>query len=248
MIITGAASGIGLVTAQSFAQAGAQVFISDLSADGLDAALTANPLLQGAVCDVSDTGAIAEMFSAAHAALGGVDILINNAGVAGPIGPIDDLSISAVEQTFAVNNVAQFTCAQEAVKLMPDSGGAIINLSSVAGRLAFRNRSAYATAKWGVIGFTRSLALELGPRRIRVNAILPGHVNGDRFKAVWSTRAKERGMTFEQMKAEVVEFSCLQSTVEMQDIANMALYLASPYGKMITGQALSVCAGVEMMP
>ena len=83
---------------------------------------------------------------------------------------------------------------------------------------------------------------------IRVNAILPGHVNGDRFRTVWSTRAKERGITFEEMKAEVVEFSCLQSTVEMQDIANMALYLASPFGKMITGQALSVCAGVEMMP
>ncbi|MAQ44326.1 MAG: 3-oxoacyl-[acyl-carrier-protein] reductase [Confluentimicrobium sp.] len=248
VVITGAASGIGLVVAQSFADAGAQVFISDLSADALADALAANPALRGTVCDVSDTSAIRDMFNAASAELGVVDVLINNAGVAGPIGPIEDLSIAAVESTFAINNVAQFSCAQEAVKLMPASGGAIINLSSVAGRLAFRNRSAYATAKWGVVGFTRSLALELGAKGIRVNAILPGHVNGDRFRTVWSTRAKERGITFEEMKAEVVEFSCLQSTVEMQDIANMALYLASPFGKMITGQALSVCAGVEMMP
>ena len=123
-VITGAASGIGLVVAQSFADAGAQVFISDLSADALADALAANPALRGTVCDVSDTSAIRDMFNAASAELGVVDVLINNAGVAGPIGPIEDLSIAAVESTFAINNVAQFSCAQEAVKLMPASGGA----------------------------------------------------------------------------------------------------------------------------
>lgn len=249
VVITGSASGIGLVIARSFLRAGAQVFISDISNEVVVNACAETPQLQGVACDVSDTDAIERMFGKAGSTMGGLDILVNNAGIAGPIGGVESLSLSAVENTFKVNNVSQFACAQAAVTMMKEAGGgSIINLSSVAGRLAFRNRTAYAAAKWGVIGFTRSLALEVGEHNIRVNAILPGHVNGDRFRRVWSERASERRITFEQMKAEVVQFTCLKSTVEMQDIANMALYLASPYGAMITGQALSVCAGVELMP
>jgi len=154
----------------------------------------------------------------------------------------------ALEQTLAVNVSGQFHCARYAVPLLKAAGGgSIINLSSIAGRLGFPMRSPYAASKWAVIGFTKSLAIELGETGIRVNAILPGHVNSERFRRAVKARAEAIGVGFEEMRRQYLDVVSLKRNVEAEDIANMALYLASPFGVNITGQAISVCGDVQMM-
>lgn len=245
--ITAGASGIGLATARIFAERGARVLVSDIDAAAVADAAEIDGI-EAITADAGDADQVEAMFDTLRDRLGGLDVLINNAGIAGPIGGIETLDPEAVDRTFRVNNTAQFICSRHAVPLLREAGGGlIVNLSSAAGRLAFRNRTAYSAAKWGVVGFTRSLALELGRQNIRVNAILPGHVNGPRFRQVWSARAEERGISFDEMAEEALQYTCLGSTVEMNDIGNMAAFLASPFGEMITGQSLCVCAGIEML-
>ena len=125
--------------------------------------------------------------------------------------------------------------------------GVIINLSSIAGRLGFTMRSPYSASKWAVIGFSKSLAVELGEHEIRVNALLPGHVRTERFDRVVTAKATALGLEKEEMRRQYLDVVSLKRNVEMADIANMALYLASPFGRNITGQAISVCGDVQMM-
>jgi NAD(P)-dependent dehydrogenase (short-subunit alcohol dehydrogenase family) len=131
--------------------------------------------------------------------------------------------------------------------LVASGGGAIVNMSSVAGRLGYAMRSPYGAAKWGVIGFTKSLAVELGGDNIRVNAILPGHVNTERFGRVADAKAAALGIEPDAMRRRILDAVSLKRTVEAADIANMVLYLCSPFGASITGQAISICGDVQMM-
>ena len=187
--ITAAAGGIGRVMADSFAASGALVFVSDID----DAALAAcpHPSLR------ADAGNAAELdvfMDAALAHLGGLDVLVNNAGIAGPTAPVEDVDPAALDATLQVCLASQFHCARRAVPaLRAAGGGSIINLSSAAGKFGFALRSPYAAAKWGVIGFTRTLAIELGPDRIRVNALLPGLVEGPRIRSVIRNKAAAAG-------------------------------------------------------
>jgi NAD(P)-dependent dehydrogenase (short-subunit alcohol dehydrogenase family) len=126
-------------------------------------------------------------------------------------------------------------------------GGSIINLSSAAGRLAFPMRTPYAAAKWAVVGFTESLAAEAGPDRVRVNCIQPGIVEGDRIDRVVAAKAKALGIPEDQVKSKMVEGVSLHTTVTAQDIANIALYLATAPGRHISGQAISVCGGTRYL-
>jgi NAD(P)-dependent dehydrogenase (short-subunit alcohol dehydrogenase family) len=252
VLITAGAAGIGRTIAEAFLDRGARVHVCDIDEAGLDdarsfAASSGLPLTVSRA-DVSDPRAVDALFAAALDALGGLDVLVNNAGIAGPTAAIENVEPEPLRATLAVDVESMFHCSRRAVPLLRAAGGgSIINMSSVAGRLSYAMRTPYAAAKWGVVGFSRSLALELGPDRIRVNAILPGHVNTTRFKAVYTRRAEAAGVTPEVMRDAVLERVAMRSTVEKSDIANMALYLASPYGAVITGQAISVCAGVEMM-
>ena len=153
-----------------------------------------------------------------------------------------------MQQTLAVNVSSQFYCARHAVPMLKAAGGgSIINLSSIAGRLGFTMRSPYAASKWAVVGFTKSLAVELGEHQIRVNAILPGHVDSDRFRRVVGAKAEALGLPFEEMRRQYLDVVSLKRNVKTTDIANMALYLASPFGASITGQAVSVCGDVQML-
>lgn len=248
VLITAGGSGIGRVMARSFHERGAKVFFCDIVEDLVRETLEQIDGASGSTTDVGDRGAVNRMFDQAAETLGGLDVLINNAGLAGPTARVEDVEADALEETLRVNVEAQFYCSGRAVPLLRQAGGgSIINLSSVAGRLAFAMRTPYAAAKWGVIGFSKSLALEVGRENIRVNAILPGHVNGPRFRRVAAAKAEAVGVTEEQMRDEMLALVATGKNVEMQDIANMALYLASPYGAAITGQAISVCGGVEMM-
>ena len=248
VLVTAAGSGIGRVIARSFRARGADVYICDIEEDMVRQAMSEEAGLRGRPVDVGDPVALDAMFDDALAAMGGLDVLVNNAGIAGPTARVEDIAPDDLRRTLQVNVEAQFHCSARAVPVLRDrGGGSIMNIGSVAGRLGFAMRTPYAASKWAIVGFTKSLALEAGREGVRVNAILPGHVDSPRFRRVAAAKAAATGVTEEEMAADMVAQTALGSTVEMQDIANMALYLASPFGAAITGQAISVCAGVEMM-
>lgn len=240
-LITAGASGLGLEMAGVFLEAGAQVLIADIDEQGLSAAKKQYPELHTAVCDVADEASVDLLFERTHQLLGGLDILINNAGIAGPTGYVENLAKQDWDRTLAVNITGQFLCARRAVPLLKQSPeGVMINMSSVGGHMGFAGRSAYAASKWAVVGFTKTLALELGKFGVRVNAILPGAVEGPRVDAVIAAKAKTLGQPLEQVHAQYVNNAALQRMVSARDIANMALFSASGAARSVTGQALVV--------
>ena len=192
----------------------------------------------------ADAGVAAEceaFVDAAANALGGLDVLVNNAGIAGPTALVEDVDPAGLDATLRVDLASMFHCARRAIPhLRRAGGGAVINLSSAAGRFGFPLRAPYSAAKWGVIGFTKSLSIELGPDGIRVNAILPGPVDGPRIRAVIKAKAEAARISENEMTERTVGTTSLRCFVTQQDIANMALYLASPFGVTISGQAISV--------
>ena len=233
--ISAGAAGIGRVMADGFADRGARVFVCDVD----DAALAAcpHPSLRA---DVGDLRQAEGFVDSAVAALGGLDVLVNNAGIAGPTARVEELAPEDVERVLRIDLESMFHCARRAVPaLRAAGGGSIVNLSSAAGRFGFALRSPYSAAKWGVIGFTKSLAIELGPDGIRVNAILPGAVAGERIRQVIAARATANGLPFEEQERRFLANS-LRTYVTPHDIANIALYLCSPFGATISGQALAV--------
>jgi len=247
VLITAGAGGIGRVMAQTFVQAGAKVHICDVARPALDETVRALGLT-GSLCDVSSLQQVDFLFSDVRKHLGGLDVLVNNAGIAGPTGKVEDIAVQDWERCIAVDLNGMFYCTRLAVPMLKAAGGgSIINLSSAAGRLGFPLRTPYAAAKWGVIGFTKSLSMEVGTDNIRVNAIQPGVVEGERIDRVIDAKAKALGISFEEQKQRSLDKVSMREMVTPQDIANMALYLASDVGRHVTGQAISVCAGVEML-
>jgi NAD(P)-dependent dehydrogenase (short-subunit alcohol dehydrogenase family) len=248
VVVTAGGAGIGRMIAQAFRARGARVLVCDVATEALDEVKRAMPGLVAMAADVADADQVAALFATAERELGGLEVLVNNAGIAGPTAKVEDVTPGALERTLAVNVEGQFHCARHAVPLLRAAGGgSIINLSSIAGRLGFPLRSPYAASKWAVIGFTKSLAIELGGAGIRVNAILPGHVDSDRFRRVVRAKADATGRSFDEVRAQFLAPVSLGRNVAAEDIANMALYLASPFGASITGQAISVCGDVQMM-
>jgi NAD(P)-dependent dehydrogenase (short-subunit alcohol dehydrogenase family) len=246
VLVTAGAAGIGRVIAEAFADAGAHVEVCDVAQDALRALTKARPDIPGHLADVTDQKAVAKLF--AKAAKGGLDVLVNNAGIAGPTAPIDEIKPDDWLRTVDVNLNSMYHCTRLAVPLLKKAGGgSIINMSSVAGRLGYPLRTPYSATKWAVIGLTKSLAMELGPHKIRVNAIQPGIVEGPRIDRVISARAEATGRTFEEQRQELLSKVSLRTQVTPDDVAAMALFLASRAGARISGQALSVCGNVETL-
>jgi NAD(P)-dependent dehydrogenase (short-subunit alcohol dehydrogenase family) len=248
VLVTAGAAGIGKAFAETFADAGAKVFVCDVDSRALDALRAARPEVGGCIADVADAAQVERMFLEAKKFLGGLDVLINNAGVSGPTAAVEDIALADWERTIAVDLNGMFYCTRLAVPLLKQAGGgSVINLSSVAGRLGYPMRTPYAAAKWGVVGFTKSLAMELGPANIRVNTIQPGLVEGERIERVIAAKSMALGLSYEDYKRQLVAKVSLRRTVSPLDIANMALFLATDAGRNITGQALSVCGNVETL-
>ncbi len=239
--ITGGAGGIGRVMADSFSACGAKLFISDV--DELALASCGHPGIQ------ADAGQAAELdrfMDEAGRVLGGLDVLVNNAGIAGPTKPVEAITPEELDAVLRTDLASMFHCARRAVPMLREAGGgSIVNLSSAAGKFGFPLRSPYSAAKWGVVGFTRTLAMELGPERIRVNALLPGLVDGPRIRSVLRNKAAARGVGDNEETEQALTRVNLRCFVSQQDIANMALYLCSSYGATISGQAISVDGGME---
>ncbi|BBI51872.1 3-ketoacyl-ACP reductase [Vreelandella olivaria] len=241
VLITAGANGIGLAIAQAFQEAGARVHVCDIDEQAL-AALPEGITYTNA--DVSQEADVDRLFEdAAH--LGGLDVVVNNAGIAGPTASIEDIDPESWNRTININLNGQYRVANRATPLLRESQGLLINMASVAGRLGFAYRTPYAASKWAIVGFTKSLACELGPEGVRVNAILPGIVRGPRIEKVIADRAAKRGISYAEMEKENLSKVSMRRMVEPTDIAAMALFLSAPGGANISGQALSVCANVE---
>lgn len=248
VLVTAGANGIGLAIARAFAGEGANVHICDVDTEALKALRTSDPTLTQTVCDVADRAAVKSLFAEATSVLGGLDVLVNNAGIAGPTAKVDEINPEDWDRCLDICLTGQFNCTRLAVPLLRESKNAsIVNISSAAGRLGFAMRAPYAAAKWGVIGFTKSLSIELGPDNIRVNAVLPGLVAGDRQRRVLESKAQQRGISFAQMEQAAFSYTSIKEYVTPQQLADQIIFMCSPRGKTISGQAISICGDTQML-
>jgi NAD(P)-dependent dehydrogenase (short-subunit alcohol dehydrogenase family) len=247
-LVTAGGSGIGRAIADALIAEGARVHICDVSSAFLDDFSTHHQGVAGTLADVAVDGDVERLFGAVRETLGGLDILVNNAGIAGPTGGVDEIAPADWRRTIDVCLTGQFLCAHHATPLLRAAGGgAIINMSSAAGRFGYAFRSPYCAAKWGVIGLTQSLAKELGPSNIRVNAILPGVVAGERMDGVIRARAEQMGVTPEAMTQTYLERVSLRRMVTAEDVAAAVVFLVSASGSNISGQSIGVCGNVESL-
>ncbi len=249
VLVTAGAGGIGLEIARAFAAEGAQVHVCDVDSKALRVLGRSDPKITRSKADVSDRKQVAKLFKEALATLKGLDVLVNNAGIAGPTGKVDEIAPEDWDRTLAINITGQFNCTRLAVPHLRKSRNAsILNLSSAAGRLGFPLRTPYSAAKWAVVGFSKSLAAELGPEGIRVNAIQPGIVSGERIDRVMENKAKARGIRPAEMLKEALSVVSMRTTVTPQQIADMIVFICSERGRTISGQAISVCGDTQMLP
>jgi NAD(P)-dependent dehydrogenase (short-subunit alcohol dehydrogenase family) len=245
-MITAAASGIGRSIAEAFAANGARVHICDIDEKALRQFGQRNPGIKASRVDVARRAELEPWFDETLKDLGGLDVLVNNAGAKGPTAYAEEINYDDWRQCLKVCLDSHFLCACRAVPVMKEQrSGSIINMSSVAGLVGFGMRTPYAAAKWAVIGLTKSLAIELGPYDVRVNAVCPGTVKGERMNRVIDAESKRRNLSFAQVADEYVSGQSIKRYVEPAEIADLCLFLASPAARMISGQAIAVDGHTE---
>jgi NAD(P)-dependent dehydrogenase (short-subunit alcohol dehydrogenase family) len=250
-IVTGGGRGIGKAIALRLAREGAAVVVCGRSEQTLSETAAEIRRLErdarGIVADVSDEKQVEGMVRQILEEFGRIDILVNNAGIAGPTAPTTSISRAAWDDCLAVNLTGAFLCARGVLPNMIERhSGKIINISSVAGRMAYALRSPYAASKWGLIGLTRTLAQEVGQYNIQVNAILPGPTAGERMQNVIENRARELGRSAKEVERLFVEGTALKRMVDPDHVAAMVAFLASSEGDSITGEAIDITAGYAL--
>ncbi|MGD0892302.1 MAG: SDR family oxidoreductase [Terracidiphilus sp.] len=241
VLVTAGASGIGAAIASAFTETGAEVHVCDIDDAALAAFQKTNPSCQATHADVADETQVAALFEVQRARFNGLDVLINCAGIAGPTAGVERITEQEWVRTIEVNLNGQYRCLHHAVPMLRTSKSAnIICISSIAGRMGIPWRTPYVATKWAIVGIAKSLAIELGPDNIRVNAVLPGIVEGPRMDGVISARAKLEGVDEKAMREEYLKSISLGRMVTADDVALMCLFLCSPAGRNVTGQAISV--------
>jgi len=250
-IITGGGRGIGRAIALRFAAEGAAVTVAGTGHDHLEATareiLTRGGRALVSVTDVADESAVERMVAATIDRFGRVDILVNNAGVTGPTSPVVNVALADWERTLAVNLTGAYLCAKHVLPHLARQGrGRILNIASVAGQVGYALRAPYAASKWGMIGLTRTLALEAGERGITVNAIAPGPVAGERMTRVIEQRAAEQGLTAAEVERAYLAPTALGRMVDPDDVAAAALFLVSEESRSITGETIAVSSGFRV--
>ena len=238
VLITAGANGIGLVMARAFANLGDRVWVTDVDA-GAVALLPAG--VRGTVCDASVEAAMDLLFAEVAQDWGGLDVMVANAGIKGPTAAIEDMPLEGWHQCLGVNLDGAMLAARGAARLMkPAKTGVITFMSSTSGLYGTPFRAPYVAAKWGVIGLMKTVAMELGPHGIRANAICPGSVNGPRIDLVIAAEAVVKGMTPDAVRQGYASGTALKRLADAEDVADMAVYLASDAARMVSGQALAV--------
>lgn len=238
VLITAGANGIGLVMARAFAAEGYRVWVTDVDAAQI-AALPAG--IRGTLADAAQEPAMEALFADIAADWGGLDVLCANAGIKGPTAAIEDMPLEGWHQCLGVNLDGAMLAAKHAARLMKPAGaGVMIFTSSTSGLYGTPYRAPYVAAKWGVIGLMKTVAMELGPFGIRANAICPGSVNGPRIDRVIDAEAAAKGMTPDAVRQGYASGTALKRLTDPEDVADMALFLASPRARMISGQAMAV--------
>ncbi len=246
VLVTAGAGGIGGFIAASFFNAGAGVHIVDIDSAAIEAASSDHPEYLVSTSDVSDEDAVTKLFADHHQRFQGIDVLVNCAGIAGPTGMVEGLELSDWRRCFAVNLDSTFLCSKNAIPIMKQSrSGRIINISSTAGWHGYPLRSPYSAAKWGVIGLTKSMAMELGQFGITANVICPGSIDGERMDRVIAAEAIKKGMTEEEVRHSYTMSCSMRTFISGQDIADMALFLASDSASKVTGQIMNVDGNLE---
>jgi NAD(P)-dependent dehydrogenase (short-subunit alcohol dehydrogenase family) len=248
VVVTAGAVGIGRAIAEAFVSAGARVHVCDIDEDHLAALAEAAPGIGRSLADVADPDQVARLFEDALAGLGGLDVLVNNAGVAGPAGPAEDCGIEAWRHTLAVNLDGAFHCLRHAIPVMKAaSAGSIVNISSTAGLFGYPLRAPYVASKWALVGLTKTLAIELGPHGIRANAVCPGSIAGPRMDRVIAAEAAARGASEASVRDAYLRQTSLRCFIDAADIARMVLFLCSDAGAKISGQAMTVDGHTESL-
>ncbi|QGU03352.1 SDR family oxidoreductase [Corynebacterium comes] len=241
VLITAGASGIGWAMAQAFLADGAAVHVFDIDPDAVAKVVDEHENLTGSVGDVTSETDVIQLVEDVREKLGGLDVLISNAGIPGPTAPVEEYHPAAWRSVLDVNLNGAFTVARHLVPLLKVAGGGtVLVMSSVAGRFGYPNRIGYTTAKWGLVGFTKTLALELGPHGITVNSLHPGIVSGSRLDTVLEARAEVSGRSVEDERSAALANQSVKAVTDPADIAALALFLAGPHARTISGQQLAV--------
>lgn len=236
-LVTGGGAGIGAAITASLRTRGATVLVVDLS----------SATVPDVVADVAVTADVERVFAEVSARLGGLDLLVNNVGIAGPTAPVEAMDPDEFDRCVQVNLGSAFRCTRLAVPMLRESKGSIVNISSTAGIFGYPLRSPYAAAKWGVIGLTKTWAMELGPHGVRVNAICPGSVGGERMDGVIAREAAARGVADADIRHAYEQQVSMRSFIEARDIGETIAFLASPAARFISGQVLSVDGHTETL-
>jgi NAD(P)-dependent dehydrogenase (short-subunit alcohol dehydrogenase family) len=251
-LVTGGNKGLGLEIVRQLAERGMTVYLGARDETRGREAAAALAGSGGEVrfvsLDVTVPQSVSTAVDTIEAECGGLDVLVNNAGIGGPTGRVEEIHPEDWDRCVAVCLTGQFNCARLAVPHLRQSKNAsIVNLSSAAGKFGFSLRTPYAAAKWGVIGFTKSLSIELGGDGIRVNAILPGIVAGDRQRRVLEAKAQQLGLSYADMEKRAFSFTSIKDYITAEQLADQIVFIASPRGRTISGQAISVDGDTGML-
>ena len=246
VVITGGASGIGARMAERFAEIGDQVAVCDASAEAVAEFAARNPGIRAVQADVRDEAQMDAFLGSVEDDWQGVDLVCANAGTSGPAGRIEEIGLREWQDCVAVNLFGAYLTCRWAARVMRAQGsGSIVMTSSTSGQWGHPNRSPYAAAKWGIIGLMKTLAMELGPAGVRVNAICPGAVEGPRMESVLQKEAEANGKEPDQIRREYADGTSMRTWVSADDIADTVLWLASPAASKISGQAIAIDGHTE---
>lgn len=246
VIVTAGGSGIGRAIVDRFVASGALVHTCDVQSDMLEEVIASSDAVSGTLADVGKPADVETLVSEAVAQMGGIDVLINNAGIGGPRAALEDVSYEDWDRTIQVNLNGMFYCIKNvAPHMKAQNSGCIVNISTASAKVALPMRSPYVASKVGVLGLSHTVAREYGPFGIRCNTILPGLIDNERGRNIVATQAKERGITPEEREAEFLEFISLKCWIDPTEVGDLAVFLASDAGRHITAQEIAMDGNVE---
>jgi len=246
VIVTAGGSGIGRSIAEHFLTSGAKVHICDINQQALDETLSSNPGMRGSIANVGQPQDVDRLFAEATDWMGGLDVLVNNAGIGGPNAPVDEMEDDEWDLTIQINLNGAFYCTKRAARIMKQQqSGCIINISSTSARTGLPNRAPYVASKVGLEGLTRNLARELGPYGIRCNAVLPGSIENERGRMLLNRLAEREGISVDEARNRRLKYISMRTRIDPGEIADVVVTLSTHPFRHVTGQLLSVCGNAE---